>query len=103
VPVHLVVSEVEIDALGPQPSAVADLAALRVAGRDVDGFASRRGGYQVQVPRGTEAVVSAVPVDDQATVTVEQPDGNRPAKVRVTSPDGSATRTWTVVVRQQGR
>ncbi len=101
-PVHMTVAEVEIDVLVASPSAVADLAALRVGGVPVTGFDPARDAYTVQVPEGAGTEVTAIALDRQATVTVAPGSGGpgTGATVTVTSPDGSTTRTVTVTVVQ---
>ncbi|MBX9243674.1 RICIN domain-containing protein, partial [Actinotalea ferrariae] len=98
-PVHMTVAEVEIDVLAASPSAVADLAALRVGGVPVPGFDPAQGEYTVQVPEGAGTDVTAIALDRQATVTVTGPTAQDPrATVTVTSPDGTQVRTTTVTV-----
>ncbi|MCM0639489.1 glycoside hydrolase [Cellulomonas wangsupingiae] len=100
---HMVVSEVEIGAVAPAASSVADLAALRTDGVDVPGFAPDVTSYEVTSAGSAWPTVVAVPVDSAARVEVTQPsEGNGGvATVRVTSPDGTVTTQTTVrVVRQ---
>ncbi|MCF4122443.1 RICIN domain-containing protein [Antribacter sp. KLBMP9083] len=93
--VHLVVSEVEIDAKGPGPSSVASLADLRVGGVPVSGWDPEREAYTVRVPAGADLPeVAAYPVDTEADVVVKQVPavrGGSIARITVTSPDGSVT------------
>jgi len=89
---HMIVSETEIDAVTPSASSVSSLARLTVGGTDVDGFDPATTHYSVQ-RRGSEPVVTAVPTDASATVSVER-DGAS-ATVTVTAVDGTTT-TYTV-------
>ncbi|WP_164545179.1 glycoside hydrolase [Antribacter gilvus] len=101
-PVHLVVAEVEIEALAASPSGVAGLADLRVGGVPLDHQDADREQYSVRLPAGAAVPdVAAYPVDTAAEVTVEQaaPLGDRGtsvARVTVTSPDGEVTLVRTV-------
>lgn len=100
---HMIVSEVEIYATTASTSTVADLGALRVDGAAVPGFSADVEDYEVTTVGARYPQVSAVPVDSEATVTVDQPteatDGL--ATVSVTAPDGSTTRSYTVAVDRQ--
>jgi len=97
VPVHMTVAEVEVDVLTSTPSAVADLAALRVGGVPVAGFEPGTRDYTVQVPAGTVPEVTAFALDARASVTVQQATAQqRTATVTVTSPDGAVTSTYVV-------
>ncbi|HLS62960.1 MAG TPA: glycoside hydrolase [Ruania sp.] len=99
---HMIVSEVEIMALGPGMGSVADLAALRLDGQSVDGFAPEDLEYQAQVQGSRFPLVSAVPVDQAASVDVQQPTEQDPrAEVTVTSADGQVSQTYTVDVERQ--
>src|SRR5665647_2195623 len=103
-PVHMVVSEVQIDVPVPTPSAIADLADLRVGGVPVDGFDPADDAYTVHAPEGDLPAVRAFALDGAANVAISQsaPAHHAAATVTVTvtAPDGSTSRTYTVTVLQ---
>jgi len=103
-PVHMVVSEVQIDVPVPTPSAIADLADLRVGGVPVDGFDPADDAYTVHAPEGDLPAVTAFALDGAANVAISQsaPAHHAAATVTVTvtAPDGSTSRTYTVTVLQ---
>ncbi|WP_298461144.1 glycoside hydrolase, partial [uncultured Cellulomonas sp.] len=102
-PVHMTVSEVEVDVLTPTPSAVAELGALRVGGVPVEGFAPDTDAYTVEVAAGAVPVVSAFALDRSASVTIEQATAEqRRATVTVVSADGSVTRTYVITFTTAG-
>lgn len=99
---HMIVSEVEVMALGPGVASVADLAALRVDGTPVPGFAPDVTEYTVTAEGARLPVVTAFAVDEAATVEVVQPTADDPrAVVSVVSADGEVTREYTVDVERQ--
>lgn len=100
---HMIVSEVEIYATTASTSTVADLGALRVDGTAVDGFSADVEDYTVTTAGARYPQVSAVPVDSDASVTVDQPTEPTGglATVTVTAPDGTTTRSYTVDVDRQ--
>jgi len=100
---HMIVSEVEVYATTASTSTVADLSALRVDGTDVPGFSAEVEDYTVTTAGARYPQVTAVPVDSQATVTVDQPteETDGLATVTVTAPDSTTTRSYTVDVDRQ--
>ncbi|MCM3659509.1 RICIN domain-containing protein [Georgenia satyanarayanai] len=99
---HMIVSEVEVMAMGPGVASVADLAALRVDGTSVPGFAPDVTEYSVTVEGERLPVVTAFAVDEAATVEVVQPTAESPrAVVSVVSADGEVSREYTVDVERQ--
>ena len=101
--VHMIVSEVEIGAVAPAASSVADLAALRTDGVDVPGLAPGVTSYDVTVDGSAWPTVVAVPVDAAARVAVTQPsdENGGVATVRVTSPDGTVSQEYTLTVERR--
>ncbi|HEY0215084.1 MAG TPA: glycoside hydrolase, partial [Cellulomonas sp.] len=97
---HLVVSEVEIEAYGPSVPAVSGLAALRVDGAPVPGFDPAVTAYQVDVDGSAYPSVTAVPIDRDAGVEIDQPAAANggTATVTVTAADGVTTTVTTVDV-----
>ncbi|WP_353808859.1 glycoside hydrolase [Agromyces sp. SYSU T00194] len=97
---HLIVSEVQLYESVASPAAVSTLAALRLDGVDLDGFAPDVTEYAVSLTGGRLPVVQAVPVDEDATVKVEQADASNgwTARIRVTSADGSSTTVTEVAI-----
>lgn len=100
---HMIVSEVEIYATTASTSTVAELSALRVDGTDVPGFSPDVADYTVTTAGSRYPQVTALPVDAQARVTVEQPteDTDGLATVTVTAPDSTTTRSYSVDVERQ--
>ncbi|WP_127573004.1 glycoside hydrolase [Georgenia faecalis] len=99
---YMTVAEVEIEALTAAAGSVADLAALRVDGVPLEGFTPEVTDYEVTVQGSRYPSVLALPVDSEATVSVEQPaDGEGTATVVVTAADGETTRTYTLSVARQ--
>lgn len=93
---HMIVSEIEIYADAPTDAGVADLARVTVDGSDLAGFTPAQTAYTVTWNAASTPVVSAVPVDADATVAIQQsagPDGT--ATLVVTAPDGTE-RTYVV-------
>lgn len=87
---HMIVSEVEINALAAAPSGVSSLARLTVDGIDLKHFDPARTDYKVKARAGQEPAVIAVPTDRDARVTMrDNGDGTR--SITVTAPDGSST------------
>lgn len=83
------------------PGSDARLASLAVDGVPVSGFAADTLGYGVQTgPWGPVPDVAADAVQDGATVDVDA--DQLAARVTVTSPDGSITRTYTVKFTSPG-
>lgn len=83
------------------PGSDARLAGLAVDGAPVAGFAADTLGYDVETgPWGPVPDVAADPVQDGATVAVDADQAS--ARVAVTSPDGSATRTYTLKFTSPG-
>ncbi|WP_156759406.1 RICIN domain-containing protein [Microbacterium karelineae] len=97
---HMIVSEVELFEPVASPAATASLADLRVAGETVAGFSPDETSYEVTVGAADAPVVQAFPVDDEASVAVEQPseENGWTARVSAVSADGSETSTTTVTV-----
>lgn len=98
---HMVVSEVEIEVLRAGPADVADLAALRLDGEAVDGFDPATLAYDAAVDGSRFPVLTAVAIDQSASVTVVQPSAGAPGTVTVVSADGSQTRTYTVDIERR--
>lgn len=95
---HMIGSEVEILADAPAPAGIADLARLTVGDDAVAGFDPATTEYAVTVESDTLPQLFALAVDEDAVVTIVQPqDADGTGTVRVTAPDG-ATRTYTVAV-----
>ncbi|MDR0960612.1 MAG: RICIN domain-containing protein [Propionibacteriaceae bacterium] len=97
----LVVAEVEIDAAGPSPSNVADIATIRVGGVDVAGLSAKRPVYQVRIPAEQDLDITAHAVDSDAVVAITQPTvmgANQRVSVRVSAPDAMRFRSYTVVI-----
>ena len=84
------------------PAAVADLAVLRLDGETIDGFDPARLDYEVDVDGGRLPAVDGIAIDSAATVRVTQATtaNGGVATVVVTSADGSATRTYSVIIRR---
>ncbi|WP_062137352.1 glycoside hydrolase [Demequina aestuarii] len=97
---HLTVSEVEVYALAPSVAAEARLATLRVGGTEVDGFDPDTTEYTVDSPGEAYPLVSAVALDEGATVTIDQATAGTGsvATVGVIAADGETSRTVTVTI-----
>lgn len=96
---HMVVSEVQIGAVRAGAADLADLAALRLDGVGVTGFDPATTTYRATADGSRYPVLTAVPADSAATVTVVQPaDGSGTGTVTVVSADGSRSRSTTVQV-----
>ncbi|GIG30800.1 glycoside hydrolase [Cellulomonas marina] len=94
------VAEVAITGAVPAPSSEAGLGRLLVDGKDVASFSATTSTYTVDAPPSRTPVVAAVPLDEDATVVVEQATAAnaRTATVTVTAPDGTTER-YTVTFR----
>jgi hypothetical protein len=97
---HLIVSEVQLFEPSATPADVSSLAALRVDGEGVDGFAPDDTAYAVTTDGSRYPRIDAIPVDREATVAIDPAtDGNGGvATVTVTSADGSTTTVYTVTI-----
>ena len=97
---HMIVSEVQIFALAPGVASVSDLARLSVNGTAVDGFDGSTVEYSVPLTGSALPVVTASPVDTEATVEITQataavgPDAA--ASVTVTAADGETVTRYSV-------
>ncbi|GAB7044317.1 MULTISPECIES: glycoside hydrolase [Catenuloplanes] len=89
---YLTVAELEVLAKAPGVAADAALRALSVDGVPVRGFDPDRDRYRAEVRKPENAVVTAVPADPYATVTIRA-DG-RTRIITVTGEDGTQTRTY---------
>ena len=93
---HMVVSEIEVLGSVPATSSDAALDGISVGGTPVTGFDPAVTSYSAPV-KGKTPLVSAVPADPYATVSVTQPTGsNQTAVITVTSEDRSTTSTYRV-------
>ncbi|MBS1906440.1 MAG: RICIN domain-containing protein [Actinobacteria bacterium] len=99
---HMIVSEVELYAIAPGVSTVADLAAVTLDGVALPGFASDTTAYTVPWTSSMLPVVRAVPTDNAAKATIVQPasDNDRTASIVVTAASG-ATRSYTIAFPEQ--
>ncbi|MFC4555475.1 glycoside hydrolase [Georgenia faecalis] len=96
---YMTVAEVEIEALVAGASTVAELGALRLDGVPLEGFSPDVLDYEVSVVGSVYPTITALPVDEAATVTVEQAgDGDGTATIVVTAADGVTTRSYTVTM-----
>ncbi|SHE24422.1 glycoside hydrolase [Actinomyces glycerinitolerans] len=93
---HMIVSEVEINALRAAPSSVSTLSRLTVGGVDVEGFSPDVTEYALTVTADQQPPVFAVPTDVDASVD-QRSDGQGTTTITVTAPDGTQT-TYTVHV-----
>jgi len=99
---HLVVSEVQIFALAPSTSSVADLARLSTDYQQVPTFASGTTSYTVEHAGATWPTLRAAPTDTNARVAIVQPaDANGVGTATVTAADGTTVRTYTVTVSRK--
>ncbi|HEX5856595.1 MAG TPA: glycoside hydrolase [Microbacterium sp.] len=96
---HLIVSEVELIALRPGPSGVADVAVITADGVPLAGVAGDVTAYTVERDGDTWPRLAAVAVDSKADVRVTQPSADNAGQgtIVVTAPSGAA-RTYTVAV-----
>ncbi len=87
---HMILSEVEINALQPAPSSVSSLARLTVDGADVEGFNPSHTSYELSAAGTEQPSIVAIPTDQDATVSSSQ-DAHGTTTLTVTAPDGSTT------------
>lgn len=95
---HMTVSEFEVLTKAPGTSAVSAAESISLDGSGLSGFDPATTDYTVQW-RGRVPMVSVVPADPYAEVSVTQPDPkSRVATVRITSEDGSTSTTYRVAL-----
>jgi hypothetical protein len=91
---HMTVSEIEVSALAPGRSSDARADTIAVGGTPIAGFDPATLSYRVPAGPGAPPAVTALAADPYADVQVTT--SGRTATVKVTSEDGSQTRTYTV-------
>lgn len=95
---HMIVSEVEINALAASPSNVTDLARVTVGDALLDGLDPARETYAIDTNGAAWPTIGAVAVDDEAAVEIVQPaDAGGAGSITVTAVDGTS-RTVTITV-----
>lgn len=100
---HMVVSEVEILEPAPGVASVSSLAALRLDGVGLDGFAPDTTAYDVTVDGSRYPAITAIPTDRNATVRIDPPgpENDGVGTVTVAAEDGRATTAYTVDVERR--
>lgn len=97
---HMIVSEVEINALAASASSVADLARVTVDGALLDGFDPTRDAYALDTDGAAWPTIGAVAVDDDASVEIVQPaDADGAGSITVTAADGTSRTVAITVTR----
>lgn len=97
---HMIVSEVEIYAKSTAPSSIADLARVVLGDQIFADLTPERTEYTASWSGSTGPIVSAVPVDRDATVAIAQTTGEPDvATILVTAPDGT-TKTYRISIER---